>query len=261
MTARALHDGIATHLRQTGNPDGVRVVAVHGFAADSSVWMLVEPALRAQCALTLVDLPGHGESASVVPGAGLDGFGRHLASVLEAVGPAPVWLLGHSFGAAVALRAASLRPGHVAGLILIAPAGLQAPVNADFVRALCEAPDATRMRAALGQMLARPEMVTPAMAESVLAQMQDPARGAALRAVAGLLVDLPAALAPHLPHLAALPIHVLRGGDDRIIAPDVPLPAIWPRVSAHAIARAGHLPQLEAPGPTIGLLKTALGLA
>ena len=256
---QTLHHGIATHLRQTGRADGVPVLAVHGFAADQSVWMLAEPALRADCALTLLDLPGHGASAAVLPDGGLDGFGAHLAAVLD--GLAPHWLLAHSFGAAVALRAASLRPDRVAGLILIAPAGLGADVAADFVQDLCTAPDASAMRATLGRMLTRPAMITPAMAQGVLAQIQDPARGAALRGVAALLPELTTALAPHLPAMAHLPIHILHGAQDGIIAPDAPLPVLWPHAQRHLIAGAGHLPQLEAAPTTLPLIRAALGLA
>ncbi|MFN4057885.1 MAG: alpha/beta fold hydrolase [Roseinatronobacter sp.] len=261
MTPRPVHHGIATHLRQTGRADGVPVLAVHGFAADMAVWMLVEPALRETCALTLVDLPGHGGSDPMLPEGGIDGFGAHLAAILDTLGPRPHWLLAHSFGAAVALRAASLRPERVAGLILLAPAGLSASVAPDFVRALCNAPDASAMRAILGRMLTRPAMITPAMAQAVLAQMQDPARGAALRDVAALLPDFAAALAPHLPTLAHLPIHILRGTQDTIIDPTAPLPDIWPNARAHDIAGAGHLPQLEAAGHTLAVLKSALGIA
>ena len=249
----------AVALRRSGPQQGVAVLAVHGFAADSSVWMLVEPALKDDVALGLIDLPGHGRAAPVVPD-GLDGFAVHLAGALAGQG-APVWLLAHSFGAAVAMRAAALVPEDVAGLILIAPAGLGQAVAPDFIAALLAAQDADAMRAALGQMLTRPAMITPAMAQGVLAQMQHPERGAALRAVAAMLPGLTDALAPHLPALAPLPIHVISGTADRIIAPPAALPACWPDARNHVIEGAGHLPQLEAARPTITIIRTALGLA
>jgi pyruvate dehydrogenase E2 component (dihydrolipoamide acetyltransferase) len=258
MTGLQVFNGIATALRQSGRSDGVRVLALHGFAADMSVWMLAEPGLGDAAALTLMDLPGHGRSAPALPDGALDGLGRHLVEVLDSIGQQPVWLLAHSFGAAVAMHAAALDPSRVAGLILISPAGAGAPVNPGFVQALCTAPDATAMRAALGQMLARPAMITPAMAQAVLEQMQDVHRGAALRTIAALLPDLDEALAPHLPALAALPIHVIRGGADSIISPDTDLPACWPDAVAHRIDGAGHLPQLEAAGPTLSAIQTAL---
>ena len=251
--------GLATSLRRTGKADGPSVLAVHGFAADSAVWMLTEPALRADVALALVDLPGHGASGPDLPDGGLDGFGAHLAAVMADL-PAPVWLLAHSFGAAVALRAAAMVPDRVAGLVLIAPAGLGGPVDPGFVASLLDAPDADAMRAALGRMLVRPAMITPAMAQGVLAQVRDPARGAALRGVAALLPGLSDALAPHLPALAPLPIHILHGAQDGIIAPGA-VPDCWPQAHHHIIPGAGHLPQLEAPAPTLAAIRAALGLA
>ena len=261
MTHPVIHHGIATALRQTGPKDGTPVLVVHGFAADMTVWMLAEPALRDTCRLTLLDLPGHGATAAEIPRLGLEGFGQHLASVIDSVGSRKIWLLAHSFGAAVALRATSLAPDRIAGLILIAPAGLTGQVDPDFIAAICDAPDAQAMRAALGQMLVRPQMITLAMAETLHARMLDPSRGTALRAVGSLLPELPRTLAPHLPALAELPIHVLRGAQDRIICPDVALPAVWPQAQAHRIEGAGHLPQLEAPAPTLHLVRAALGVA
>jgi pimeloyl-ACP methyl ester carboxylesterase len=112
----------------------------------------------------------------------------------------------------------------------------------------------------LGRMLTRPAMITPAMAQGVLAQMQDPERGAALRGVAALLPELDATLAPHLPALAPLPIHILHGAQDAIIIPDAPLPAALAHAPRHLIAGGGHLPQLEAAPATIALIRAALGL-
>lgn len=258
MSQTAPHAGIPTALRQTGPEDGTPVLALHGFAADMSVWMLTEPALRDTCRMTLIDLPGHGASSATIPEGGLDGFAAHLASVIDSLGPRPLSLLAHSFGAAVALRAASLAPERVKGLILIAPAGLSAPVNPGFISDLLNAPDAPTLRSALGQMLVRPQMITPAMAETLHARLQDPERGHALRAIAALLPDLSATLAPHLPALAALPIHILRGAQDCIIAPDAPLPACWPRVQTHQIDKTGHLPQLENPTATLRAIRAAL---
>jgi pyruvate dehydrogenase E2 component (dihydrolipoamide acetyltransferase) len=258
MSDRPVLHGIATALRRIGPADAPPVLAVHGLAGDMSVWMLVEPGMRERFATSFLDLPGHGASDPQIPAAGLDGFALHLRATIDHVSPRPAWLIAHSFGAAVATRAASLAPERVAGLVLIAPAGLGAPADPGVLHALTNATDIPTMRAALGRMLARPAMITPAMAEGVLARMKDAERGAALRAVAALLPGLDAALAPHLPALAGLPIHVIRGEADPIIAPDHPLPACWPQAVAHGIANAGHLPQLETPGPALHAIMTAL---
>src|SRR5699024_8014561 len=69
------------------------------------------------------DMRGHGASAAAgVPGSlhSWEIYYRDLAAVIDAADE-PLWLAGHSVGAAVSLVAAARRPAKVRGLLLVEP--------------------------------------------------------------------------------------------------------------------------------------------
>ena len=237
--------GRATRLRRVAR-DGAPerdAVLIHGFAADSGVWLMTEPALSRHARLTLYDLPGHGRTDLDLGRADLSVFSDHLAALLDAQGLARPNLIAHSFGAAVALHLAATQPTRIASLVLIAPAGLGAAVDPAFLHDLPEARTTEAVRAVLARMLARPQQMAPAMAADVLAALDRPGAREALRHVAALIPALDATLAPLLAQIGTMPVLVLRGADDQIISPDAPLP-----FETRTLPGAGHLPQLEAAG-------------
>lgn len=112
----------ATHLTTVGSGPAVVLLPGTTFGAAASAYVV--RALAADHRVTAVDVPGqpglsHGERPAD------DLVGRYRAwidEVLAAVGTEPATIVGESLGAAVALCAG---PGPaVAGLVLVAPAGL-----------------------------------------------------------------------------------------------------------------------------------------
>ena len=101
--------------------DGPHVALLHAGVADRRVWRDVAPALHALGADVLtVDRRGFGETPAG------DGTFRHVDDLLAML-DGPTWLVGNSMGGALALDAALLAPGQVAGLVLIASAVSGAP--------------------------------------------------------------------------------------------------------------------------------------
>jgi pimeloyl-[acyl-carrier protein] methyl ester esterase len=95
---------------------GPPLVMLHGWALNSGVFLHVVDALAARHTLHLVDLPGHGANATVMPGTALADW----AAAVRAVVPAPAAWLGWSLGGVVALRAALDAPDEVSALTLVA---------------------------------------------------------------------------------------------------------------------------------------------
>jgi pimeloyl-ACP methyl ester carboxylesterase len=112
-------DGIRLHARDWGG-SGQPVLLLHGLASNARIWDGVAPRLAgAGLRVVALDLRGHG--ASDQPGSGYD-FGcvvRDLDAALAGLGLERPVLVGHSWGAHVALQYAADRPGAAAGLALV----------------------------------------------------------------------------------------------------------------------------------------------
>lgn len=110
--------GTQLSYRQDGaGPD---VVLIHGAAGNMAVWYLcgLVHALAGHFRVTAYDLRGHGYSQSTPTGYTSLDMAEDLQALRQNLRLGPVYLLGHSFGAAVALQAALLEPEAIAGVIL-----------------------------------------------------------------------------------------------------------------------------------------------
>lgn len=125
-----------------------RLLFVHGWQADHSVWDDVISKLGPAVRSVAVDLRGSGSSNGARGPHNLERFAADLRELADAMGSGPLVVVGHSMGATVALRLAVDAPGLVSGLILIAPvpaggAGFS-PKGADYLRATAGNPAAAR---------------------------------------------------------------------------------------------------------------------
>src|SRR5918999_2933837 len=114
---------------------GPGFVLLHGWGASADTWrpLLAQLTATGRRAIA-VDLPGFGSASQLAPGAilpQLDDFAAAL--VLEWGGGEPVVVAGASLGGAVALRLAEQPDLPLAGVVPVAPAGLEMPGWFDVV--------------------------------------------------------------------------------------------------------------------------------
>ncbi len=94
------------------------IVAIHCTLAHSGAWRGFARALEGRARVRAFDLPSHGRSADWHPGEDQHGMATDWGlSLLER----PVHLVGHSYGATVALRMACERPDLVLSATLVEP--------------------------------------------------------------------------------------------------------------------------------------------
>src|SRR5947209_6975260 len=118
---KALVNGILLHYQQIGQ--GPDVVMVHGITGNQAIWHLeIIPALMQEYRLTTYDLRGHGYSDMPPTGYTTADHARDLDHLLDELGIEHTCLVGHSFGAEIALHYAILHPQRVNRLALIEPA-------------------------------------------------------------------------------------------------------------------------------------------
>ena len=103
-------------------PDAPLALLIHGTGASTHSWRDLAPALNRDFALLAMDLPGHAFTAPAGPQApplSLPGMARAMAELLRHMQLQPQLLIGHSAGAAIALRlclSGLLQPQLVLGL-------------------------------------------------------------------------------------------------------------------------------------------------
>jgi pimeloyl-ACP methyl ester carboxylesterase len=114
-------DGIRLHARDWGDGSAGRpVVLLHGLSSNARIWDGVAPLLLASGLRPVaIDQRGHGESEQPTSGYDFATVASDLSHALEALGLAEPVLVGHSWGAGVALQYAADRPGAVACLALV----------------------------------------------------------------------------------------------------------------------------------------------
>jgi pimeloyl-ACP methyl ester carboxylesterase len=99
---------------------GQPLVLLHGLASNARIWDGVAPRLvGAGLRVVALDLRGHGESEQPDDGYDFASVGQDLSSALAGLELERPVLVGHSWGAHVALQYAAERPGALAGLVMV----------------------------------------------------------------------------------------------------------------------------------------------
>ena len=110
--------GLRWHVQRQGQ--GAGVLLLHGTAASTHSWRDLLPLLARDFDVLAMDLPGHGFSDRRADGAmTLPALAASLTALLHELGFRPACAVGHSAGAALALRMSldgDIRPRVVAGL-------------------------------------------------------------------------------------------------------------------------------------------------
>jgi len=120
-------NGIQIHYLQCGR--GPDLVMLHGLSGNLAVWHLrMVPLLQEHFRVTTYDLRGHGNSGMPPSGYTTADMAADLRGLLDALGIEDADIVGHSFGADVALHFALLHPNRTRRMVLVEP-GIPALVN------------------------------------------------------------------------------------------------------------------------------------
>jgi pimeloyl-ACP methyl ester carboxylesterase len=245
--------------------EGPGLVLLHGWGDSADTWRpLLDRLGRAGRRAIAVDLPGFGHASGLEPGAVLpqmDAFTAGLVDAHVADAGGPVVVAGNSLGGCLALRLAE-RPGlPLAGIVPIAPAGLETPrwfeiIERDpLVRTLLALPvpipRAVLMRT-IGEAYRRLAFSRPGLADGAVVDMF--ASHHAHRRGARRLLENGRRLLPELIagpfDLEAIecPVMLVWGTRDRMVPHTGArrLIAALPDTRVEMLENVGHCPQLEA---------------
>ncbi len=92
------------HVQEIGPADAPVALLLHGTGAATHSWRDLMPLLRARYRVVAIDLPGHGFTRGSFRGPSLPAVAKAVAGLLGMLDVQPALVVGHSAGAAVALR-------------------------------------------------------------------------------------------------------------------------------------------------------------
>jgi pimeloyl-ACP methyl ester carboxylesterase len=250
---------------------GPGIVLLHGWGDSADTWrpLLAELAARGRRAIA-VDLPGFGMATRLQPGAILPQLDDFAGALVQEWGAGePVVVAGNSLGGCVALRLGENPELALAGVVPVAPAGLEMPgwfdlVERDpIVRRLLDIPipvPGALVRQLVGGAYRQLAFSHPKAAQRQVVDAFAAHHGSRTRAAAllesgrRLLPEL--AMAPFDLAAIACPVLLVWGTRDRMVphtGARVVLDAL-PATRVELIEGCGHCPQLEATGQLLELL-------
>jgi pimeloyl-ACP methyl ester carboxylesterase len=121
--------------------EGPTVLLIHGVGLRAEAWGAQIDALACVYRVLAVDMPGHGESLRLPTPAMLADYTDAIAATLNA----PAVVVGHSFGAMIALDLALRHPGRVAGVAALNAIYRRSETAKAAVRARAATLDGTSM--------------------------------------------------------------------------------------------------------------------
>jgi len=235
---------------------GETVLLLHSSASSGAQWRPLIDILQSGWRVLAPDLPGYGQTERR-PGPASSGFADEAALVeaVAAESAEPIHLVGHSYGAAVALRFAADRPEQLRSLTLIEPVAFHL---------LCGAPEGTAEHGLFREVAALAADVTQSATEGdgrrgmarfidywngagSWMRLRPEAQSALARQAPRVALDFRAAMTDptrlRALHGIAVPTLVLRGSlspsPTRRIAALVA--QVLPRARLQTIAGAGHM--------------------
>ena len=139
------------HVHRYGPNRPPQILAVHGLTGHGLRWQTLATKHLPEFAIVAPDLIGHGRSSWAAPW-NIDANVDALAALLDADADGPVVVVGHSFGGAIVLNLAAVRPDLVSALVLLDPAvGLDGGWMRDIADHMFASPDYTDREEARGE--------------------------------------------------------------------------------------------------------------
>jgi pimeloyl-ACP methyl ester carboxylesterase len=157
---------------EQGDPSGLPVLLLHGFADSWRSFELVLPHLPESLRAFALTMRGHGDASRPATGYGVRDFAADVAHFQDAIRLRAAVIVGHSMGSGVALRFAIDHPERTMGLVLVgaSPTMGSTPAARQFwdttVSKLTDPVDPALVRGMTESMLARP--VPPAFLDAAI---------------------------------------------------------------------------------------------
>tara|TARA_B100000900_G_scaffold411801_1_gene432226 strand:- start:744 stop:1838 length:1095 start_codon:yes stop_codon:yes gene_type:complete len=144
------------------------ILFIHGFGGDLNNWMFNQNELSENFNTYAIDLPGHGISEKNIHTATLDELANLISSFCNENNIESVNLVGHSFGAGISIKTASLNPNLINSLTLISPIGLGKEIDTTYLENFINAESRRDLKKEISKLYFNSEIITRDMLNEVL---------------------------------------------------------------------------------------------
>lgn len=144
------------------------ILFIHGFGGDLNNWMFNQNELSENFNTYAIDLPGHGISEKNIHTATLDELANLISSFCNENNIESVNLVGHSFGAGISIKTASLNPALINSLTLISPIGLGKEIDSTYLENFINAESRRDLKKEISKLYFNSEIITRDMLNEVL---------------------------------------------------------------------------------------------
>mgnify|MGYP001201191663 CR=1 FL=1 len=233
---------------------GAPVVLLHGFCGSRRYWDAVVPLLSAEYDVIVPDLRGHGESpAPELPAYTMEQLADDTAALLDRLGLARAYVIGHSLGGYAALAFAERYPDRLLGFGLVhstslpdTEAGREGRLKA--VEQICESGIRPFVDGLVPKLFAQEHLHQPNIARQI-GLAREIGYGTRPQGAIGCAMgmrDRPDRT--HVLNRTELPVLLLAGERDEVIPPERRFPAASrPNVMTATLPEAGHMSMMEDP--------------
>ncbi|MEK0317106.1 alpha/beta fold hydrolase [Cohnella sp. 56] len=234
----------------TDEGEGAPLLLLHGYCGSRGYWDEALPLLSAHARVVAPDARGHGESDAAEGTYAMEQLAEDAVQLLDALGIDRAYVFGHSMGGYAALALAERYPDRLRGLGLVHSTTFPDDDNGRANR------DKVAARIASEGMRGHIEDLIPKLfAPDNLKTMQDRVErakeiGFAASPQAGIGAALGMKERPDrrgVLERLALPILLLAGESDQVIAAEKRFPVSGADVTHRLLAGAGHMSMIERP--------------
>lgn len=222
------------------------VLFIHGFGGDLDNWLFNMDALAEHYRVVALDLPGHGQSATALPGSQLAQLADFVAAFMEALAIPSAHLVGHSLGGAIAALFAQRHPARARSLALIGSAGFGAEINPRYGEGFINAQSRRELKPVIELLFADPALVSRQMLDDLLKYKRLDGAADALNALHQSLFanGRQSALPGQQLDASVTPLLLIWGAEDHII-PARHAEYAPANARVEILDGAGHMPQME----------------
>jgi len=226
--------------------DETPVVLLHGFGGDLNNWLLLMDRFGATRPVYAIELLGHGQSDKTVEEGSVAVLADWAAETIDALGLNSFHLVGHSLGAAVAIKVANRAPDRTKSLSLICPAALPGgTLNTDYLEGFIDARRSRDLKPVVSLLFANQSLVTRDLLEELIRFKRLDGVPDALAAIKDQLLrpETEADLSREMSDLICKTLVVASKSDKIVGAPDASLFGEGTRIEW--LDSPSHMPHLE----------------